>query len=72
MDWPIVLVKLTGLVLLAVTLRSIYRHVRERRKARAQGQQDQQSTGERALNSILLYAWYAFMLAFSTGMIVNN
>jgi hypothetical protein len=27
---------------------------------------------EQILNNILLYLWLAFMLVFSTGMIVNN
>jgi len=30
------------------------------------------SISEQLLNNILLYLWLAFMLAFSTGMLLNN
>ena len=72
MDWPVLVAKVVGVVLFAFTIRSIYRHVRDKRKAAAQNQQDKQSTSERILNGILLYAWYAFMVAFSCGLVVNN
>lgn len=72
MDIPALLAKLVGAVLLVLTGRSIYRHVKERRAARRSGKQDSQSLSEHLLNNLLLYAWLAFMLVFSTGMIVNN
>lgn len=72
MDLPILLAKLTGLVLLAWTCRSIYKHVKEKREAHQRGDQDTQSVSELILNNILLYLWLAFMLVFSVGMIVNN
>lgn len=72
MDIPAVLAKLTGVVLLGVTGRSIYKHVRERMQAAREHAGDNQSRLESMLNSALLYAWLLFMLTFSTGMIVNN
>ena len=72
MDLPALLAKLVGAVLLVLTGRSIYRHVKERREAKQSGKQDRQSLSEHLLNNLLLYAWLAFMVVFSTGMIVNN
>ena len=67
-----ILIKLTGAILLAWTLWSIIKHVQEKRKAAKEGKKEQQSISEQFLNNILLYLWLAFMLVFSTGMIVNN
>ncbi len=72
MDWPVILAKISGIVLLVFTGRSIYRHILDRRRAAAAGQKDKQSMSERVLNGVLLYAWYAFMLAFSLGLFFNN
>jgi Na+/melibiose symporter-like transporter len=72
MDWPVVLAKITGILLFLWTLRSIYRHVKEKREARRQNRVDTQSVSELILNNILLYAWLAFMVVFSIGMVVNN
>lgn len=72
MDISTILIKLTGAILLAWTLRSIYKHIQEKRKAAKEGKKEEQSVSEQILNNILLYLWLAFMLVFSTGMIVNN
>ena len=72
MDIPTIIAKVVGAGLLIMTLRSVYQHVRERREARRSGKSDHQSVVEMVLNNFLLYAWLAFMLVFSTGMIVNN
>jgi hypothetical protein len=70
MDLPALLAKLAGLALLAWTIISIVKHVKQKLAARRQ--QASQSITEQILNNILLYLWLAFMLAFSTGMILNN
>lgn len=72
MDWPVILARITGAILLALAIYSIYKHFRERARAKAAGVTDKQSASERLLNGVLLYAWYAFSLAFSAGLIVNN
>jgi hypothetical protein len=72
MDWAVMIARVVGVDLLAATGRSIYKHFRSRAKAKAAGQVDQQAGSERFLNGVLLYAWYLFALAFSTGLIVNN
>jgi hypothetical protein len=68
MDISVLLVKITGLFLLGWTVRSIYKHLKER-KASAHLEQ---SVTEQILNNILLYLWLLFMTAFSIGMVVNN
>ncbi len=72
MDLPSILIKITGLVLLAWTIRSIVLHVKEKRKIAAEAKEEDQSVTEQVLNNVLLYLWLVFMLAFSTGMMVNN
>ena len=72
MDLPTILVKTAGVILLAWTCRSIYKHVREKREAHRRGDPDTQSVSELILNNILLYLWLAFMTVFSVGMVVNN
>ena len=78
MDVPALLAKITGFALFAWTAYSLYRHVRAKyfspRAAVPAGQPapPPQSTSEKILNSLLLYVWHAFMVAFSIGMIVNN
>ncbi len=72
MDWPAIIAKIVGVILLAVTARSVYRHVRDYMRRRRAAQSDGQSVAETVLNNLLLYAWLLFMLTFSTGMIVNN
>jgi len=73
MEISIILAKITGVLLLIWTLYSIYRHVREKQKALKSASSDEvQSVSEQILNNILLYLWLAFMIVFSTGMIVNN
>jgi glycerol uptake facilitator-like aquaporin len=71
MDLPAILAKITGAVFLIWTLFSIYKHVRLQQKENST-RQEVQSVSEQILNNILLYLWLAFMLIFSTGMIVNN
>jgi hypothetical protein len=81
MDLSAILAKLTGLVLCAWTLRSIYRHFFAQTKNKLASastgtatslSDKKQSLTEAFLNNLLLYLWLTFMLAFSTGMIVNN
>jgi|WetSurMetagenome_2_1015567.scaffolds.fasta_scaffold93127_2 hypothetical protein len=84
MDLAAILAKLTGTALLIWTLRSIYKHFFMQAKNRvavssSAGQttsvavsDKKQSLSEAFLNNLLLYLWLAFMLAFSTGMIINN
>jgi len=80
MDWTIIIAKIVGAVLLAFTARSIFKHIKDRKRIKVLAQQDagatppeaHQSRSEAALNSAILYLWHAFMIAFSVGMIVNN
>jgi Na+/melibiose symporter-like transporter len=71
-DIPIILIKITGVALLIWTIRSIYIHVKEKRKPKNQDKKEEQSVSEQILNNTLLYLWLLFMLTFSIGMIVNN
>ncbi|HUI93129.1 MAG TPA: hypothetical protein VLX68_12850 [Chitinivibrionales bacterium] len=68
MPLSIMLAKLVGAGLLGWTVYSIVKHLRER----ARNKSNEQSITESALNNLLLYLWLAFMLVFSTGMILNN
>ena len=68
MPASIILVKITGVILLGWTIRSIFKHLKERKLS---GQMEQSFT-EQILNNILLYLWLLFMTVFSIGMIVNN
>ncbi len=72
MDISTILIKITGLALVIWTIRSIVIHVKEKKKAAKDGKKEEQSVTEQVLNNVLLYVWLAFMLAFSTGMILNN
>jgi hypothetical protein len=75
MDWPAVLIKITGVLLCGFTLRSIYQHIRARVEKRTAGRSNEgqeQSTVEFILNHLILYVFLAFLLTFSIGMIVNN
>jgi len=73
MDLAAILAKITGAVLLVFTLRSVYRHFFTKKAAPATaGATEKTSVSESILNNLLLYLWLAFMVAFSTGMIVNN
>lgn len=72
MDTAAILAKIVGVLLLAWTLFSIYKHVRDRRVAVQEKKEEEQSLVESLLNNALLYLWLAFMLTFSTGLIVNN
>ena len=71
MDLPTVLVKIAGALFFVWTSYSIYKYIKDKLSARATAPVSQ-SMSEHILNNILLYLWYAFMLAFSIGMIVNN
>jgi hypothetical protein len=68
MDIPALLAKITGIILLGWTIRSIYKHLKERKLS---GHVEPSFT-EQVLNNLLLYLWLVFMTAFSIGMIVNN
>ena len=72
MDLSTILVKIAGAVFLIWTLFSIYKHFREKKINQQKNNEEAQSISEQILNNILLYLWFAFMLAFSIGMIVNN
>lgn len=67
-----ILVKVVGLILLGWTLRSIYKHVKERRAEARRNEGTAQSLSEQLLNNLLLYVWLLFMVVFSVGMVVNN
>ncbi len=71
MDTPAILIKITGVVLFLLTIRSIYKHVKDKRAKRGKEKQPQ-SVSEQFLNGLLLYVWLAFMTAFSLGMFFNN
>ncbi|MDR3013178.1 MAG: hypothetical protein LBU70_08215 [Chitinispirillales bacterium] len=86
MDTTAIIAKIVGLVLLCFTARSVYKHFKgkaiKRNAAAAEnqsqnqgkdkGKQQEQSKIEHTLNTLLLYAWFIFMTAFSLGMILNN
>lgn len=72
MDLSTILVKLTGAVFLVWTLFSIYKHFRGKKAQNEKNKDAKQSVSEQILNSLLLYLWLAFMIAFSLGMIINN
>jgi Na+/melibiose symporter-like transporter len=72
MDIASILAKIVGIALLVWTLFSIYKHVKDRRIAMKENKEEEQSRAESLLNNALLYLWLAFMLAFSTGLVVNN
>lgn len=71
MDMPAILIKITGGVLFLLTMRSIYKHVKDKKAKRVQNKQVQ-SVSEQFLNGFLLYLWLTFMTVFSLGMIINN
>jgi len=68
MQLSTVIVKIVGLLLLGWTIRSVLKHLKERKSA----VQSEQSITEQFLNNILLYLWLTFMTVFSIGMMVNN
>jgi len=71
MDLPAILIKITGCLLFAFTMRSIYKHVKDKKSKKGQ-QKPQHSKTEYILNTFLLYAWFTFMTVFSAGMVLNN
>jgi hypothetical protein len=68
MTLSVILVKSAGVVLLGLTARSIWKHIKERKNNKG----SEQSVSESILNNLLLYLWLAFMTVFSIGMMVNN
>ncbi len=62
--------KITGVILLIFTIRSIVKHFRKESKEAKEA--PNQSKTERLLNGAILYLWLFFITAFSIGMIVNN
>ncbi len=78
MDTAAIIVKIIGLILFLFTVRSVYKHFKDRIRKRPPSQADnrnaeqQHSKAEHAFNTFLLYAWFIFMTALSLGMIVNN
>ncbi len=71
MDYPSILIKITGVVLFAWTARNFYKHLKHKHADRANNA-NAQSVSEQVFNNLLLYLWLAFMTAFSLGMIFNN
>ena len=72
MDLPAILIKITGVILFAFTMRSIYKHIKDKKSKKKTGQKPEQSKTEYILNTFLLYAWFTFMTIFSAGMVLNN
>ncbi|MBN2189372.1 MAG: hypothetical protein JW699_07945 [Chitinispirillaceae bacterium] len=86
MDALALVAKILGIVLLAWTASSIFRHFTRRSirsllrpgSAKAGAPSAPADSGkkhsviEHFLNRLLLYLWFIFLLAFSTGLIVNN
>jgi hypothetical protein len=86
MDAPAVIAKICGIVLLAWTAHSIFKHFTQRSiktllcpdSARATATAAPAAAGkkhsviEHFLNRLLLYLWFIFLLVFSIGLIVNN
>ena len=86
MDALAVIAKITGTALLVWTGRSIYKHVVNIRIIGPAGKKKDVASGndtsitvekrhsvtENALNNLLLYLWFAFLIAFSLGLILNN
>lgn len=75
MDLSAIIVKIVGLVFLLWTIRSIFKHVQEKRAQAAESSgktEKSASMTETLLNNALLYLWLAFMVVFSFGMIINN
>jgi hypothetical protein len=68
MTISIILAKAVGVVLFAGTVRSVIRHLKERKIRK----QNEQAVSEQVLNNFLLYVWLAFMTVFSLGMFFNN
>ena len=68
MTISMILVKAVGVILFAGTVRSVIKHLKERKQRKL----DQQAVSEQMLNNFLLYVWLAFMTVFSLGMIFNN
>ena len=97
MDYLAVIAKISGVMLLLGTFRSIYRHFFMHRVPYAKNSASNHngpashnnvfgkngikapaaasasvSISEKLLNNLLLYLWFAFLLSFSIGLILNN
>jgi hypothetical protein len=76
MDTAAIIAKITGAVLLVITLRSIYLHFARKKGASknrtAAEAEAKSSVSEMILNNLLLYLWLLFMVVFSGGLILNN
>ncbi len=70
MDLLSILAKITGVILLGFTVRSIIKHFKKESKEAKEA--PNQSKMERVLNTFILYLWLFFITSFSIGMIVNN
>ena len=70
MDLLDILAKITGVILLGFTIRSVIKHLKKESKEAKEA--PNQSKIERTLNTFILYLWLFFITAFSIGMIVNN
>ena len=68
MHLSIILAKITGVILLGFTIRSVFKHITSFKLVK----NTDQSRTELLLNNALLYIWLLFMTAFSIGLIVNN
>jgi len=85
MDLTAIIAKITGVALLIWTAFSIFKHFSQRRqnpnnadkgtviRGNAAVKDDKKySLTEHLLNNLLLYLWFAFLVTFSLGMILNN
>jgi threonine/homoserine/homoserine lactone efflux protein len=85
MDLPAVIAKIIGAALLIWTAFSIFKHFSQRRQSRKNADNGtvlrgnaaikidkKYSLTEHLLNNLLLYLWFAFLVTFSLGMILNN
>ena len=67
---PPILVQIVGVILLALSIRSIVKHYNKESKEAKEA--PNQSNVERILNTAILYVWFVFTLLFTIGMIINN
>lgn len=70
MGIPPIIIQLIGIVLFALSVRSIITHFKKESKEAKEA--PNQSVAERALNTAILYVWFVFILLFTGGMVLNN
>lgn len=70
MDTLTILAKITGVIFFIFSVRAIIKHFKKESKEAKEAVN--QSKVELFLNTAILYLWFAFTIAFSLGMIINN